>query len=267
MPLSASRLAHREAFARLKSGLDVRAAQTLAARFTADDPTLIRTGFEAFDRAVGGGFTRGTIATLEGPLSSGRTALAARVLGVATGRGLGAVVDDGTLFPPDLQRAGVRLDRLLVMPASDPIGTARAADILLRSQAFGVVLMPAVAVKAAHWTRLANLAHHGNVLLVALGIEASNELGYFSSLRVRCAIERVLWTSASGPFCELAGYDIRTDVIKNKRAAPGKSATIRVLAQKEEGALRERSLGLDFSDGRYRASCDRFGATNGSLGG
>lgn len=231
----------RQAFADLKAGLDARHRETLLARFTQDDPSVVQSRFEAFDRALGGGFARGTIATLEGGVSSGRTAIAARLLANATRSGLAAAVDDGTLFPPAFVRAGVRLDRLLVMPARDPIGIARSADILLRSQAFSIVLMPAVPVKAAVWTRLASLAHHGNVLLVVLGIEAANELGYFASARIRCSIARVLWTHASGPFCELAGYDIRADVIKNKRAAPGAHATIRVCIKKE-GALRERSF-------------------------
>lgn len=231
----------RQAFADLKAGLDARHRETLIARFTQDDPTVIRTGFEAFDRALGGGFARGTIATLEGPASSGRTAIAARLLATATRCGLAAAVDDGSLYPPSFAGAGVHLDRLLFMPASDPVGIARSADILLRSHAFGIVLMPAVGVKAAVWTRLASLAHHANALLVAVGTEASNELGYFASARVQCRIERVLWTHASGPFCELAGYDIHTCIVKNKRSAPGTSASIRVLASKN-GVLRERRL-------------------------
>lgn len=231
----------RQAFAELKAALDARHRETLLARFTPDDPSVIRSGFADFDASLGGGFARGTIATLEGAASSGRTAIAARLLAVATRCGLVAAVDDGTLFPPALARAGVCLERLLVIPASDPIGIARATDILLRSHAFGIVLMPAVALKAAVWTRLAGLAHHANALLIALGPAASSELGYFAVARVRCEIERVLWTQTSGLFCELAGYDIRTDILKNKRAAPGISSTIRIVAQ-NEGALRERSL-------------------------
>ncbi len=231
----------RQAFAELKAGLDARHRETLLARFTPDDPSVVRSGFEEFDRSLGDGFARGTIATLEGPGSSGRTAIAARLLAAATRKGLAAAVDDGALFPPSLAQAGVRLDRLLVMAAADPLGAARAADILLRSHAFAVVLMPAVTLKTSVWTRLAGLAHHSNALLIALGAEASSELGYFASVRIRCGIERVLWTHASGPFCELAGYDIRADVLKNKRAAPGTTATIRVVAKNQE-ALRERSL-------------------------
>lgn len=231
----------RQAFAELKAGLDARHQQTLLTRFTQDDPSVIRTGFAELDRALGGGFARGTIATLEGCASSGRTAIAARLLAVGTASGLAATVDDGTLYPPALAQAGVCLERLMVVPASEPLGIARVADILLRSHGFGIVLMPAIPLKAVIWTRLASLAHHGNALLVVLGLEAANELGYFASARVRCSLTRVFWTHASGPFCELAGYNIRCAVIKNKRAAPGASATIRAIAKKP-GTLRERSL-------------------------
>jgi len=230
MAVAAALSPHRKAFARLKAGLDARHQATLAERLTQADPTLLRTGFEALDQALGGGFVRGTIAVLEGESSSGRTAVAARLLAAGTAGGLAAVIDDGALYPPGLAAAGVRLERLLVMPAEDPLGAARAADILLRSHAFTIVLMPALKVKAALWARLAGLAHHAGALLFALGTEAGNELGYFSTARVRLRILKVHWTHASGPFSQLAGYEIQAEVVKNKRAAPGAGATISVRA-------------------------------------
>ncbi|MBV8727479.1 MAG: hypothetical protein JO233_06815, partial [Candidatus Eremiobacteraeota bacterium] len=145
-----------------------------------------------------------------------------------THRGLAAAIDDGTLYPPGLAAAGVRLERLLVMPVNDPLGAVRAADILLRSHAFGMTLMPVVSAKAALWARLASLTHHGGALLLALGDQATNELGYFSSVRVHFQIANVHWTDRFGPFAQLAGYEIHAEVIKNKRAAPGCGADISV---------------------------------------
>ncbi|PZR59087.1 MAG: hypothetical protein DLM50_01915 [Candidatus Meridianibacter frigidus] len=219
---------HREAFRRLKAGLDAKHRETLAARLAGLDSTLFQTGIPPLDRALGGGLARGMIATLEGPVSSGRTALAARLLTMATTQGLGAAIDEGRLYPPALAEAGVRLERLLVVPAAQPLGIARAADILLRSRAFGVVLMPGVALSAAIWTRLAGLTHHAGAVLIALAIEASDELRYFAGVRMQCAIERVFWTHSSGIFCELGGYEVRCDIVKNKRAAPGAGAVIRI---------------------------------------
>jgi cell division inhibitor SulA len=217
------------AFAALREALDQRHRDASAAAFTLGDDVVLRTEIDELDRILGGGFPRGTIAALEGPPSSGRSAIAARLLAIATRRGLGCLIGN-ELFPPALAAAGVRLERLMCVPVSDPLGAARAADIVLRSGAFSVIVMPALpsgrGTGSATWTRLASLAHRANVLLVALGVEASSELRYFASVRLETAIERVRWNGASGHLCELAGYDIRATVRKHKRSAPGASTII-----------------------------------------
>src|SRR6202453_4916420 len=130
------------AVAALRETLEQRPREASAAAFTRGEDEVLRTGLTELDRILGGGFPRGTIAALEGAPSSGRSALAARLLAVATGRGLGALI--GTeLFPPALAVAGLRLERLLCFRVSDPVGAARAADIVLRSNAFSVVVIPA----------------------------------------------------------------------------------------------------------------------------
>jgi len=236
------------AFAALRETLDQRHRDATAAAFAHAEDGLLRTGLPEFDRILGGGFPRGTIAALEGPPSSGRSSLAARLLAVATHRGLGALI--GTdLFPPALAAAGVRLDRLMCVPVTEPLGTARAADIVLRSGAFGVVVIPALpsgrGTGPAMWTRLASLAHRSNALLVALGVEASSELRYFASVLVETTIERVRWNGTSGHLCELAGYDVRATVRKHKRAAPGASTLIACAPFEDRPrlvAIRERDL-------------------------
>ena len=236
------------AFAALREALDQRHRDATAAAFTLGDDEVLRTGLSELDRILGGGFPRGTIAALEGPPSSGRSAIAARLLAVATGRGLGALI--GTeLFPPALAAAGVRLERLMCVPVTDPVGTARAADIVLRSGAFGVVVIPTLpsgrGTGSATWTRLASLAHRAHALLVVLGVEASSELRYFASVRLETAIERVRWNGAGGHLCELAGYDIRATVRKHKRAAPGASTLISCTPFEDRPPLvgvREREL-------------------------
>jgi len=105
--------------------------------------TVLVSGITAFDRILGGGLPRGTIATLEGALSSGRMAIAARLLATATRGGLGALVGT-SVFPPALAAAGVRLERLLIVSAPEPAAAARAADILLRSGVFAAVVIPAL---------------------------------------------------------------------------------------------------------------------------
>ena len=223
-------MAHPPAFAALRARLDHRHREATAAAFTPGNAAGIATGFPELDRVLGGGFPRGTIATLEGPPSSGRSALAARLLSAATRRGLGALIGV-ELFAPALAAAGVRLERLLIVPAVEPVAAARAADIVLRSNAFSVVVIPTLpsgrGTGSATWTRLASLAHRAGALLVALGDEASTELRYFASVRLETSIERVRWNGTFGHIGELAGYDVRAVVRKHKRAAPEGDALIR----------------------------------------
>lgn len=222
-------MASPSAFAELRERLDHRFRDTTQAAFTLAEGAVLRTGAIEFDRILGGGFPRGTIGTLEGMPSSGRLAIAARFLAAATADGLGAIVGISA-FPPALAAAGVRLERLLIVGADDPVAAARAADILLRSNAFAVVVIPALpsgrGTSSATWTRLASLAHRANAALIAVGVEASSELRYFASVRVESAIECVRWNGPPGHFGALAGYDVRATIRKHKRAAPGASALL-----------------------------------------
>jgi len=239
------------AFTALRERLDRRHREATAAAFARGDEAVVRTGIPPLDAALGGGFPRGTIGTLEGPPSSGRSALAARLLAAATRRGLGALVGV-ELFPPALAAAGVRLERLLLVKTREPLEAARAADIIIRSGAFTVVAIPALpngrGTGATTWTRLASLAHRANALLVAIGDEASAELRYFASIRLSTSIERVRWNGASGHLGELAGFDVRAVVRKHKRAAPVGDALVRCDAFEDRphaASLRERALEND----------------------
>ena len=189
-------------------------------------------------------FPKGAISTLEGAASSGRSALAARVLANATADGgAGALVEwhadpNGSFFPPSLETAGVALERLVIVRAGGPLDVVRAADILLRSGAFNVIVIPAVASRAAAWSRLANLAHRAGAVLLAVGTQACDELRYFASLRVECALGSVDWTGAPGPFRKLCGYDVCTQICKHKRAIP---AAVR--ASRSDDSVRSRGGG------------------------
>ncbi len=212
-----------DTFASLKAGLEAHAAGRIVE--SAGDP--VSSGFAELDRALAGGFIRGSIATLEGGTGSGRTAIVAAALASATRCGLAAAIHDGTLYPPDLERAGVVLDRLLLVCANSPLASARCADILLRSRAFSLVTLPAVHVRGTVWSRLGALAKKSDALLLTLG-QASTELGYFASTRVRCAIDRIFWTEGSGVLRELAGYEVCTQVFKHRRSALGAVVHLRI---------------------------------------
>ena len=128
VPISEPTPTRREAFASLKAGLN---NSTIAApRASLEDGIL--SGVAALDRLVGGGFPRGALVTFEG--DAGRWSIAVRLIAQVTRRAMAAIVDDGCLYPPSLVRAGVKLERLLVVPAQTPMGVARAVDILVRSK-------------------------------------------------------------------------------------------------------------------------------------
>ena len=219
-------MASSPAFAALREALDIRHRPASMGAFV--QPGERTLGVDALT------FPKGAISTLEGAASSGRSALAARLLAEATGGGgAGAVVTwnadpNGSFFPPALQAAGVVLERLLFVRVETPLDVVRATDILLRSAAFKAVVIPAVASRAAVWSRLASLAHRANAVLVALGSEACDELRYFASLRVDCALAHIAWTGAAGPFRALAGYDVCAEIRKHKRAIPSAHARIAV---------------------------------------
>ena len=227
-------MASSAAFAALRDALDIRFRTASAGTFVQADGTALGTGLGPVDRALAGGFPKGAISTLEGPASSGRSALAARVLAVATrGGGLGAIVESrsdpgGFFFPPSLQGAGVALERLLIVRVDGALQVVRAADILLRSGALRAIVIPAVSYRAAVWSRLASLAHRAGAVLLAVGTQAPDELRYFASLRVECALGRIDWVGAPGPFRALAGYEICANVCKHKRAIPGGTARVAV---------------------------------------
>jgi hypothetical protein len=213
------------AFAALKSELAARATAGAATALAG----LLASGLGDLDLALRGGFVRGTIATLEGAVGSGRTAIAARLLALETRTGFAAVIDDGSLFPPALAQAGVRLERLLVIPARGHLSIARSVDIVLRSRVFAIVLMPAITLRAAVWARLSGLAQKAGTLLLALGERACDELSALAATRIECFFESALLRGARGVFKHVVGYALNARVLKHRRGAPGAHASFQVV--------------------------------------
>jgi hypothetical protein len=201
----------RERFAELKTRLAVASVAPAAGI-----DGLVPTALPAIDMLLGGGFPAGSLVTLEGPCSSGRWSIAAALLAAATERGLGAVIDEGELYPPALEAAGVRLDRLLVVPVKTPIGTARAADVLLRSRVARVVVMVAASLRAAVWTRLASLAQRAGVLLVVVAARVWPELSANATVRLGLTCADAIMRGARGPWSIFAGLNVRANVRKYK---------------------------------------------------
>lgn len=120
-----------------------------------------------------------------------------------------------TFYPPDLADSGVDLDALVVVRAPDPIAAARAAERLLRSGAFGLVVLDLGAcgdVSMAHQGRLVSLAQQHDAAVVCITEKAADaaSLGSLVSLRVEALRQR-----------DDAGFRCTLRALKDKRRGPG----------------------------------------------
>ncbi len=122
-----------------------------------------------------------------------------------------------SFYPPDVADSGVDLDALVVVRVADATTAARAAERLLRSGAFGLVVIDLGAgaeVPMAHQGRLVTLAQQHDVAVVFLTEKASDaaSLGSLISLRAEA-----LRTRAAGT----GGFGCTVRAIKDKRRGPG----------------------------------------------
>ncbi len=197
--------------------------QELKARFHAA-PAAPRTGREplfptaiaSLDALLGGGLPCGSLVTLEGYGTAGVRSIAAALLAQATRTGLGAIIDGGELYPPSLEAAGVRLERLLIVPAGTPVRAARAADLLLRSRVARVVVMGAVTLHAAVWGRLASLAHKAGAVLVVLAVRAIVEISAAATVCLSCRVARPVHTGTQGIWGVFTGFELQAELRKHK---------------------------------------------------
>lgn len=151
-------------------------------------PARLATGVEAVDRLLGGGFPRGRLSEIAGPLSSGRTSLAASLLAAATRAGEVAAWVDGAdaLDPASLDAAGADLARLLWVRAPGARAALRCAERLLEARGFALVVLDLgrdgmrTELDAHVWMRLARCASASGTALVLLGAE--RRAGSFSAL-------------------------------------------------------------------------------------
>jgi recombination protein RecA len=130
-----------------------------------------------------------------------------------------------TFYPPDLAASGVDLSALVVVRVLDATAAARAAERLLRSSAFGLVILdfggtPTIIVPTAHQGRIATLAQAHDAAVVCITDKSGEapSLGSLVSLRAEA-----LRLHASDD-----GYDVTLRALKDKRRGPGWSRTIKL---------------------------------------
>jgi recombination protein RecA len=134
---------------------------------------------------------------------------------------------NGTFYPPDVADSGVDLAALVVVRVIDAVTAARAAERLLRSGAFGLVILDfggggAVELSIAHQGRLVTLAQAHDAAVVCITEKTSDaaSLGSLVSLRAEAVRVRVRDLDHD--------YDVTLRVLKDKRRGPGWSRTLKL---------------------------------------
>ena len=121
---------------------------------------------------------------------------------------------ESCFYPPDVAEGGIDLDALAVIRVPDARNVARAADRLVRSGAFGLIVLDlgTAEIPTPLQARLAGLAQKHHTALLCLTEKESNvpSLGSLVSLRVQAQRTR---TSEGRFACTLT-------VLKDKRRGP-----------------------------------------------
>jgi hypothetical protein len=199
----------------------------------AEPRACLPTGNPEIDRLLGGGFPRGRLCEIAGPLSAGRTSLALSLLARATAaEEVCALVDAADGFDPSsAEVAGVTLERVLwARPLPGAISPAlRRAERPLETRGFAFVLLDAAGrereVARSAWTRLARAAvTSGSALVVLSGQRAAGpqaevalELG---GLRAHFA--------GTPPLLE--ALEIEAVLVRHRVAPPGRAVVLRLAA-------------------------------------
>ena len=128
-----------------------------------------------------------------------------------------------SFYPPDLADSGIDLDALVVVRAPELPAGIRVAERLLRSGAFGLVVLDLgrdAELPMAHQGRLVTLAqqHDAAVVCVTARSRDAGSLGSLVSLRVEALRQR----DTDGYFCTVRA-------LKDKQRGPGWSQQLRVI--------------------------------------
>jgi hypothetical protein len=202
-------------------------------------PSALATGWGELDRLLGGGVPRGRITELCGE-QGGSTALYLLLAGRLTQQGhLVALVDGaGSLDPRTALAASVALERLFWVRPTGWRAAVRAADSLLRSTVFTLLILdlptlkPALSsaegrpgarkdgVPLATWVRLAHSAeaHRTAMLLRVARPEGGAGFCATASLALRRSRSRFTGRGAGRTF---EGFSAEVALARNKLGLPG----------------------------------------------
>jgi len=160
---------------------------------------LLASGVAGLDTLLGGGVPRGELSEITGAPSSGRTGLVLTLVAAATrGDEVAAVIDlPDALYPPALESAAARLDRILwVRPPSLPTAL-KGAELILDAGGFGVVVLDLDGVATSRlphhvWPRLRRVARRSGAALLVLA--PHRVAGANAALSLQLKRRRTLWS-------------------------------------------------------------------------
>lgn len=191
-------------------------------------------GSAALDRVLGGGWPRGRLSEVVGPLSSGKTSLLSALLAHATRRGeMTACIDVAdALHPESLVIAGADLTRVLWVRPPDVTDAARCAELVVQAGGFAAVVLDFGAesprrLRAHVWPRLARAAERSHTVLV---VSAPYRLaGSFAALSLSLRAQRACWLPGLWPLFD--GFQAAATLTRTKIGRPGASASVRILGR------------------------------------
>lgn len=192
-------------------------------------PSPVPTGLDALDRLLGGGLPEGRIVRLGAAKGTFASALGLRVLSECTvsGRNV-ALIDRADAFDPrGAAEAGAELERLLwCRPATDR-AAIRAADALLASAAFPLVILDLgreergrgrreQPISSGAWQRLARGAEAARACLIVVGGEVAAGV----SAATLSAVQSRARFRGQGPGRIFEGLELTVSLERNRLGLP-----------------------------------------------
>ncbi len=260
------------------------------------DVDVIPTGTISLDLALGvGGVPRGRVIEIFGPESSGKTSLALHILAEAQRKGgVGAFVDAEHALDPDYaKKIGVNTDDLLISQPDSGEQALQIVETLIRSKAIDIIVIDSVAaltpkaeiegeIGDQHIGRQARLMSQALRMLSGVVAKTKTSVIFLNQTRMKIGI---LWgnpeTTPGGMALkfyssvriklnriaqikqrdEIVGSRIKAKIVKNKVAAPFKTAEFDIYWN--EGISKSADLintGLNYGVIKKAGSWYQYGA-------